>query len=387
MRFRLFPSDLEGVGSYRVLYPYGCLEAYGGHDAYLEVDESPIYRQSGVHKIPLCFPAPEGTIEDDDPDAADVYVFQRRLEKWFPLDYPVTRRTPYGVLEIIRWLQTQGKTVVVEADDWMHSGLPAASPAYAALRRFPWLSLDVLRESVRAADVLTVSTPKLAELYRHPNTHVLPNYLNWPTWENVKPVPDRDRNLRVGWMGSLKWRGADLAALNQARIGDWLREHPDVTFVGVGGDDLRQYLRIPDAQWQSEPYGIFPNHAATTQQIDIGLVPLEYTMFNECKSHLKGLEYAGCGIPCIATPTGPYREWVDDGVNGMLARKPEDWTRCLNEMVNSDRWRNMGRAARAKAEQHTIHTRWREWEAAYADSGLDVDKGSARVHEALLPAA
>lgn len=384
MRFRLFPSDTSGPGSYRVLQPYSALEAYGGHDCYMEVDDNPPVRYGD--SVPLIFPVPDGAIPDR--QAADFYVFQRRLEKWFPLDWPITQRTTFGVVDLIKWLQGNGKAVVVETDDWMHD-LPNGAPGRQAIDDIPWLSFDVLRESVKLADVLTVSTPKLAELYRHPNTHVLPNYLHWGLWENLEPVYQRDRKVRVGWMGSFRFRGADLACLNAAGFGAWLERHPDVDFVVVGGDEnVHDYLKVPAAQRVTEPYAVYPGHVKTTQAIDIGLVPLEYTVFNECKSHLKGLEYAACGIPCIATPTGPYREWVEPGVNGLLAARPKDWLTCLDEMLENEAWRVMGANARLKASEHTVQKNWQRWEEVFdAYSRPHIDARPARLHEALLPAA
>lgn len=367
MRFRLFPSDLEGVGSYRVLYPYGAMEAFGGHDCYITFAE-----QNGGGKVPLQVPLPQGDIPDE--FAADVYVFQRRLERWFPVGR--RHRTTFGVVEVIRWLKQNNKTVVVEVDDWMHNSLPRDAPALDALRRLPHLGFDALKQSVGLADILTVSTPALAEAYGRPNTHVLPNFLNWPTWEHVEPVYDRDRgSVRVGWMGALKYRGRDLEVL-RGLIGPWLRKHPEVVFVSVGeperpepGTNVHDYLGIPHDQRLTFPYQVFPGHAETTQEIDIGLVPLHPGLFNECKSALKGMEYAACGIPCIATPTGSYREWVEPGVNGLLARKPRQWLAALDEMLAGNVWRDMGRAARAKAEQHTIQNNWRLWQEVYTDAG------------------
>lgn len=383
MRFRLFPSDLEGVGSYRVLYPYGCLEAYGGHDAYMEIAP-----KAGDGKLaPLIFPDPQGGIPEK--FAADIYVFQRRLEKWFPLNNSriAPARTTFGVADIIRWLQQNGKTVVVEVDDWMH-GLPINAPAIKTLRDTPFLSVDVLAECIQLADIVTVSTPALAEAYSHRNTKVLGNYLNWPSWADVEPVHERDRGrIRVGWMGSLKWRGRDLSVL-QGLLGPWLEKHPNVEFVSVGGEEPHDYLGIPYQQRRSLPYKIFPGHVETTQEIDIGLAPLDYTKFNECKSALKGMEYAACGIPVVATPTGPYKEWVEHGVNGMLARRPKDWLRSLDEMLENDLWRTMGANARAKAERHTIQGNWHLWAEVFdARSSAEPHKGPAPIHEALLLAA
>lgn len=363
MRFRLFPSDLEGSGSYRLLYPYGALEAFAGHESYITVDES---ARTVKGYLPLQMPAPFGDIPAE--TDADVYVFQRCLQSTFRVE--PNQWTRFGVTDIIRWLQSHSKTVVVEVDDWMHNGLPQGAPAFETMKRRFDLSFDTLAEAAQIADILTVSTPALAEAYGR--GVVLTNYLHWPTWDAIQPSYDRDRRLRVGWFGALNWRGSDLSVL-RGLIGPWLERHPDIDFVAAGseGDATHDYLGIPHGQRITYPYTVFPGHADFIQEIDIGLVPLTPGRFNECKSHLKGLEYAACGIPCIATPTGPYREWVEPGINGLLASKPRQWVNALDEMLTDDRWRVMGCAARVKAaEHHTIQDdrNWRQWEAIFASS-------------------
>ena len=71
-----------------------------------------------------------------------------------------------------------------------------------------------------------------------------------------------------------------------------------------------------------------------TATMDVGLIPLARDdaadrHFNDCKSDLKGMEYAACGIPCVASPSRPYQAWVQPGVNGYLAETPEQWLRAL----------------------------------------------------------
>lgn len=358
MEHRLFPSDLEGSGCYRLLYPYGALEAFGGHDAYVVTASDEMQTPGG--KSPMQIPIPTGNIPDG--YGADAYVFQRRMEKYWIVPHEGTlRRTPFGVVDVVKWLQGHGKMVVAEVDDWLHDGLPTGAPAIVTLQKRKDLSFTVLRETVELADVLTVSTPALAEAYGHPNTVVLPNFLNWPDWADIEPVYEKDRELRVGWFGALNWRGRDLECLRGV-IGPWLERNPGVKFVAVGGgDEAHDYLGIPADRRITVPYAKFPGHTATVPEIDIGLVPLRPGLFNECKSHLKGMEYAACGIPCIAYPTEPYRGWVDEGENGFLASKPAQWFRALDEMVADDRWRDMGRAARRKAEANTIQEHWPLW--------------------------
>lgn len=383
MRFRLFPNNLEGVGNYRIIYPYGHLEAIAGHACYFEAHDA---------SEPERFIAPEPFGPIPEGFDADVYVFQYRMEKFFRTG----RKTPdgrvevtgYGMPELIDWLHAHGKTVVSEMDDLIIPGkMPVGAPGHRNAKRRPDLSYKTLRQVVERSDILTVTTPALARAFKHPNTRVLPNFLHWPLWQTARLAYQGERpKLRVGWMGVMRYRGKDLDVL-KPWLADWLRKHPDVEFVSVGGSEPHDHLKIPEAQRRTLPWMKFPGHVMTTQEIDIGLVPLELTHFNQCKSYLKGLEYAACGIPCIASPTQQYMQWVDPGVNGLLARTPEEWVAALDAMVDGDAWRAMGRAARHKAEQNTIQEHWPLWEGIYENRRAVPHQGPPRVHQDVLPVA
>jgi glycosyltransferase involved in cell wall biosynthesis len=152
-------------------------------------------------------------------------------------------------------------------------------------------------------------------------------------------------------------------------IGKWLEKNPNVEFVAASGDSrVHDILNVPQAQRVTTNSVNFRDMdlADITAVMDIGLVPLDRIPFNEAKSHLKGMEYAACGIPCIATPTESYRYWVEDGVNGFLAKSEKEWTSRLDELVADKSLRTrMGEAARMKASQNTIQEHWQEWEDVY----------------------
>lgn len=346
MIFRLFPRDFEGVGCLRVLYPYGFMEAHGGHECTVEVGG-----RRG-REVLVYFPDPE----KDEADG-DVYVFQCRWETVTP-----------GVID---WVKSKGKFTVFEMDDYCH-GMHHTMPALEALKKRPDYSLEALTKGIQRSDLVTVSTPMLAEMYgrMNPNIEVIPNYLRWSDWSHLTPNYEKDRRVRVGWQGWLKMRGEDLSVL-RGIIRPFLERNPHVDFVQVGDSEsvVLDYLEVPEGQRLMYQGQIFPKHAAPTSMIDIGLVPLQDSIFNECKSHLKGMEYAACGAPCIASPTEAYRGWVEDGVNGFLAKRPKDWIRYLELLVNDDALRReMGRNAYLKAQQHTLETQWRRWDSLYGST-------------------
>jgi hypothetical protein len=69
--------------------------------------------------------------------------------------------------------------------------------------------------------------------------------------------------------------------------------------------------------------------------IDIGIVPLHPSPFNEAKSNLKGLEYSLSGIPFIASSTQEYRDLNDKGV-GRVAKTSKEWLKNLKQLLDPE---------------------------------------------------
>jgi spore maturation protein CgeB len=67
--------------------------------------------------------------------------------------------------------------------------------------------------------------------------------------------------------------------------------------------------------------------------IDIGIVPLSSIPFNNAKSFIKGLEYAGSGVPFISSPSPEYEYLASKGV-GRIARSAEEWEYHIGELIS-----------------------------------------------------
>lgn len=345
---------MEGVGSYRIIYPYGLIDQFSEHSVLIGMEE---VEAGGRQKMLLNVPeavvgGPHGQDADEFLDS-DVYVLQRPLE------------TLYA--PVAAWLKQHGKTVVMDVDDYVH-GLAAAHTARGQVAASPRHSFETMLHCFPYVDLLTVTTPMLAELYgdRVPRTVVLPNRLLRRDWEEIVPAYAQERGrVRVGWQGWMGIRGDDLRVLKRM-MRKWLRKHRNVVFVNVGKPDALTYMDIPRDQRVHVPGARFPGHAPLVARIDIGLVPLQMSTFNEAKSCLKGMEYGACGIPCIASPTAEYRGWVDEGSNGYLANTPGEWMDALDAMLEGERWRELGRNNRVKAHQNFLDDCWADWLTPYA---------------------
>jgi glycosyltransferase involved in cell wall biosynthesis len=86
-------------------------------------------------------------------------------------------------------------------------------------------------------------------------------------------------------------------------------------------------------EWQNlVPLSQLPEKLAL---FDINLAPLETgNVFCEAKSELKFFEAALVDVPTIASPTGPFRRAIRNGVTGFLADSPHAWYSALLRLVD-----------------------------------------------------
>lgn len=296
---------------------------------------------------------------------ADVYVFGN----------PVFA----AALEFARALPPYGRGLVVDLDDDILDP-PLGNPAYwgtnprNAKARDAGIDRSLLPALLDRADVVTVATPALQAKYLEfaPDVRVLRNRLDWEMFTDVEPAYERERErVRVGWYGTLAWRKSDLDVLRGV-IAPWLEQNPHVDFAVIGPkpEDTHDYLGVPAGQRMSFPgWRDLKDLVPVLGEIDVGVVPLHESFFNECKSALKGMEFNAAGVPVIASPTGEYERWLDGGVGGFTARTPAEWRGYL-DLLTKDHIirRDLGRLARDRAQQHTIQEHRHEWVTAWSDA-------------------
>jgi glycosyltransferase involved in cell wall biosynthesis len=96
--------------------------------------------------------------------------------------------------------------------------------------------------------------------------------------------------------------------------------------------ELRSFLSrveiIPRVPWQELAYEI--------ARVDINIAPLELDEFCQSKSELKYFQAGALAIPTIVTPTTPYLEVIEHGVNGFLASDQTDWYEQLGELITDE---------------------------------------------------
>lgn len=281
---------------------------------------------------------------------------------------PVTvlqRPAEPAVGQVARDLRSAGARVLVELDD----NVAAMSYQNPLIRGWTKERVRALHGAIRVAHGMTVSTVPLAESLRHLNREiaVIPNAID-PIDFAPRAHPD-DGVVRLGWAGSLTHvddlKVALPALLDAARLpGVELHFFGYDPFAGhpaTPGRRVHQGISYSYHGWAAD----LREHYARIACLDVAVAPLVPNAFNESKSAIKWLEHAFYGTAMVLSAARPYRDVVQHGETGLLARTPAEFGKYLKLLVgNAGVRREIGEAARAEvlANHLLVHRAplWRE---------------------------
>jgi glycosyltransferase involved in cell wall biosynthesis len=184
-----------------------------------------------------------------------------------------------------------------------------------------------LRKVGALVDRFTVSTEPLAEDFKqyHDNIHVVPNALLRSQWAHLTSQRGTSKKLRVGWAGGVSHQG-DLEVVRD--VVKELAGEVEWVFMGMCLKELNPHIKEFHA---GAPFNAYPEELAKLN-LDLAIAPLELNPFNECKSHLRILEYGILGIPVIATNITPYQSGFPIT---LVKNKHQDWIRAIRDHINN----------------------------------------------------
>lgn len=322
MRYVVLPSDQGGCGYTRLIWPALAIRA-AGHDVEIRGSLTAEWRDVlGVPEFQYAHPVD-----------ADVVVFQRVLQ-------------PH-LLALMRSIQEQGVAVVVDLDDDL-AALGHDHPTFRDLRpgNPSGRSTAVMKEAMRMADLVTVSTPALAAKYGGRKVVVVPNGIPKAYLSIERTTP---RSNVIGWPGSTSMHPGDLQEVGSA-VAELCRDGV-AQFRAIGDRHTLDILGVPDQQFVAGVALADLSYAKVVAELDVGVVPLRDSAFNAGKSWLKGLEFASLGVPFVASPRAEY---VRLGL-GYRAERPRDWLRELRVFATTPHLRVLSAGyAREKAAGMTI---------------------------------
>lgn len=280
--------------------------------------------------------------------AADVVHIHRAAD-------PATQR-------LVAQLNDAGVGVVWDNDDDV-TALPKGNPHYA---RFGGANAQRVARAiagvVRAADVVTTPSARLADQYRAAgarDVRVLENYL---PREFSSARPRSHEGVVVAWLAGLEHQ-IDYQQLRLRRSLEGLLDaHPQLRVMSIGLG-----LGLQNDRYEHMPRVDFLDLARTLAAADIGIAPLVDIPWNQARSDVKLKEYAAAGLPWLASPVGAY-VGMGDREGGLLV--PDDgWHDALDDLiVNKRKRRRLARRAAKWAQGQGIERHAGIWEEAFRDA-------------------
>jgi len=308
MRIMSLPVDKGGCGHYRVRQPLAMLQEHTEHDTYIVEKDSEELDSVGL-ALPSVdiFIVRQGTLISETKK-----LFQDLLENLAPLKAkwvmdiddnmelisPYSEHYKFSGIEnyfdhnINKWLWKDG----VDGFDLARNKL----------------KLKDSEQSLIDADLVTVTTEKLAEFAERFNKHVavLPNSINFDRWWQLPLKPNKQ--LRVGWSGGNS-HYEDWFTIKKP-LNDLLREYK---FKLVIAGDYFKGIVDKDLQYlvETHPWVDFSGHSyrMMCMNLDLAIIPLANLPFSHYKSSVKWYEMSAMKVPSIVSNIKPYSEDIVDG--------------------------------------------------------------------------
>jgi Glycosyl transferases group 1 len=258
---------------------------------------------------------------------------------------------------LARRLKERGIAIVWDNDDDFTT-VPAEWSGYEGIRGLNGQRLSSsIRSMMRLADVVTAPSEQLAQRYRAVSgaeVRVLENYLP-PTF--VRPVRGgMHHGITVG-CHLTEEHASDFDRLRMREtLERLLARHIALNVVSIGMN-----LGVRSHRYTAQPYVLYGDLPGVLACIDVGIAPMADTELNRCRSNVKLKEYAGLGVPWLASPVGAYAE-LGEGQGGRLVAD-DDWYHAIEQIVlNNDDRSRLAHRARRWAEEERIEAHAERWE-------------------------
>jgi glycosyltransferase involved in cell wall biosynthesis len=278
--------------------------------------------------------------------------------------------------QVWRWASNLRDRALLVYD--MDDDIWAWNPAYEASHYWNDERRYNAELNIQHADLVTTPTTALADILcqLNPRVAVIPNTIP-ATLLNMRQ--DNRGRFVVGWQGGDQ-HATDLQQIYPP-VFQFLLRYRDVAFHVWGGaqtyNDLPAGIveRIVHHPWQQSVWQYY-----FSLSMDVGLAPLDMAeTFNLTKSDIRLREYAGLGIPFIAS-MGPTYGQTALASGGLLAADMNDWREYLTLLYNDRKLREqLSIAGRKAARRWTTEANASALEARYVRASHAARTSGARI--------
>ena len=227
---------------------------------------------------------------------------------------------------VILYLDVDFEKIPLDHPDYEHAGLwsPERAKAYST--------------ALLLADAICVPSQTMADSLRslgYP-VHVVPD--GWMPYDEDRGKHPLSRStLNLGWIGS-PGQVEDVSHIRRIIL-RVLREFPFVNLVISGDPQVFQLFdSIPESRRLYLPVVSPEDQPHLLEQIDILLVPLRNTPFNDSLSDRRLVEASVHGIPWVASPIPAHVAWK---AGGLVANTLDEWHTHLRQLIQDSDLRSL----------------------------------------------
>lgn len=258
-------------------------------------------------------------------------------------------RTLYGkpFQTIVDYAKRKSLPIVYDIDDLMFDPSIAEPELIDSIRslhpnkEFVKIYCSRIQTAIYHADFCTCTTAELASSLQKLGkpTFVLPNGYSSGIIELSQKLfrekEDSSEFIRIGYAGGTLTHQKDFSIALPAILK--IMSEYDHTILTIFGEvlNLNEFQGLNPFKDRIELRKFVPHHLLQEEiaRFDINIAPLEINLFCNAKSELKFFEAALLRIPTIASPTPPYIEAINHGVNGFIAHHEEDWYKAFKLLI------------------------------------------------------
>jgi glycosyltransferase involved in cell wall biosynthesis len=335
--------DNGGCGLYRIQQPFSKMNKLGLHDCIaMERGDTPDIIGPNVKEADVIVIRPR----------AEVFAFQLRkwekdekLNKEYKLDKKVyVFDHDDNTFEVSPLNPHYGNIGVKNVDIIDHEGLHGPKGKTHTLWKDGVNNFDIKKNQVhmdnlekilREADLVTTTTPFIADYFKkfNKNVKVLPNCINFADWKPLKLV--KDKWIRICFQGGSS-HFADWETCKEP-LKEIFKKYPNVKLVTAGSYYQGNIKDFPKDRIEHSGWVTAEAHAYRMAglNIDIALIPLEDNLFNRCKSEIKYSEFSSLKIPSVVANIPPYSLVCKDGDNALCYNNSRELVDKLSKLIES----------------------------------------------------
>ena len=179
--------------------------------------------------------------------------------------------------------------------------------------------------------------------------------------ENEKNGKDDDK-IYLGYMSGSITHNPDFELISPI-IKKLLKKYDNVYLSVVGFLDVPENLKEVEHKIVKKDFVDWKKLPKLISELDINLVPLEESVFNEAKSENKWVEAGLVKTVTVASAVGPFKDFIKNGETGYLCTNENEWEETLEKLIQDKNLRN-------KIAEKTYNIVRKENVTAYTGMGL-----------------